>query len=522
MLNLNQILNKLQAEMIVLEKSLEESKKIINENTIKIKHYENVIIQKDQKIHKITNEFQVERESDSKIVTEYINAENYLLELVDEFTHGMKKIYSNDIDFKDVDIDDLPFCERFSNLLYNILLIIDFQKQFIMEQSNNQINQNPYNNECIIEEAENEEETENEGQNFQKHSELDNDTDEDNMSRINDKEILLNHVQQNENMRYHKQPDSIKGSSFHDHQFSSDARNDNDNNYDSRQSSDLLSDRIAKQSSDNDLYDSNGLQQEPSINKAKVTIQKELHKSLFSQNMLKINESPKISLLTDRSQKSSRYKTTSDGLDKTNDGSNTNLTAKANQNAYNPFHQDIVPNIFGLNARPSSCEVVSPTSESSRRSIRKDHLSKENRYQMEYCGLSEGNSEEWMSLESIVINKSGNHKHKASNSESAEEAFTPNFITKRSSWVNNLNNNEGKMDSAVFYKNNSKEIVPYDYRPPLVSGLYSEGNQFNEDQFEEEFSESMEGSEHMFSSNREDVEEFKTDLVFPKVSPKTN
>lgn len=65
-------------------------------------------------------------------------------------------------------------------------------------------------------------------------------------------------------------------------------------------------------------------------------------------------------------------------------------------------------------------------------------------------------------------------------------------------------------------------MIPYDYRPPLAPGVYSERNQFNEAQFEDEFSDSKEGSEHMFSSNREDVEEFKTDLVFPKVSPKTN
>lgn len=42
----------------------------------------------------------------------------------------MKKIYE-DITFKDLDEKDLTFCEWFSNLLYNILLIIDFQKQFM-------------------------------------------------------------------------------------------------------------------------------------------------------------------------------------------------------------------------------------------------------------------------------------------------------------------------------------------------------------------------------------------------------
>ena len=52
---------------------------------------------------------------------------------------------------------------------------------------------------------------------------------------------------------------------------------------------------------------------------------------------------------------------------------------------------------------------------------------------MEFLGKSERSSEGSMSLESIMIQKSGNHLHKTSNSESADEAFTPNFITKRSS-----------------------------------------------------------------------------------------
>jgi len=60
------------------------------------------------------------------IITEYINAENYLKELIDEFKNGMKRIYEDDINFKDLDEEDLTFCEWFSNLLYNILLIIDF------------------------------------------------------------------------------------------------------------------------------------------------------------------------------------------------------------------------------------------------------------------------------------------------------------------------------------------------------------------------------------------------------------
>ena len=68
---------------------------------------------------------------DAKVVDEYVNAENYLKELVEEFKNGMKKIYEDEVTFKDLDEQELTFCERFSNLLYNILLIIDFQKQFI-------------------------------------------------------------------------------------------------------------------------------------------------------------------------------------------------------------------------------------------------------------------------------------------------------------------------------------------------------------------------------------------------------
>ena len=68
------------------------------------------------------------------IVKEHINAEAYLKELVEEFKNGMKAIYQDDIQFKDLEDEDLTFCERFSNLLYNILLIIDYQKKFIKER----------------------------------------------------------------------------------------------------------------------------------------------------------------------------------------------------------------------------------------------------------------------------------------------------------------------------------------------------------------------------------------------------
>lgn len=52
-----------------------------------------MLVQKDQKMLQMKRDFQNQREADSKIVNEYINADNYLLELVDEFTHGMKRIY---------------------------------------------------------------------------------------------------------------------------------------------------------------------------------------------------------------------------------------------------------------------------------------------------------------------------------------------------------------------------------------------------------------------------------------------
>lgn len=67
------------------------------------------LVSQDLEITKIKHKYQAEKETDCKIVSEYINAENYLLELVDEFTHGMRKIYFNDIEFKEVDVEGLPF-----------------------------------------------------------------------------------------------------------------------------------------------------------------------------------------------------------------------------------------------------------------------------------------------------------------------------------------------------------------------------------------------------------------------------
>ena len=59
------------------------------------------------------------------MVEEYLNSENYLLELVEEFKYGMWEAYEDKIDFKNVDHPDMGLCSWFSNFLYNVLLIID-------------------------------------------------------------------------------------------------------------------------------------------------------------------------------------------------------------------------------------------------------------------------------------------------------------------------------------------------------------------------------------------------------------
>ncbi len=41
----------------------------------------------------------------------------------------MKEMYEGCIRFKAVESPDMGLCERFSNFLYNVLLIIDFQKR---------------------------------------------------------------------------------------------------------------------------------------------------------------------------------------------------------------------------------------------------------------------------------------------------------------------------------------------------------------------------------------------------------
>ena len=63
------------------------------------------------------------------MIDEYINSDNYLLELIQEFKVGMKEMYQGCIQFKEVENPDMGLCERFSNFLYNVLLIIDFQKR---------------------------------------------------------------------------------------------------------------------------------------------------------------------------------------------------------------------------------------------------------------------------------------------------------------------------------------------------------------------------------------------------------
>ena len=115
----------------------------------------------------------------------------------------------------------------------------------------------------------------------------------------------------------------------------------------------------------NSNYEFEDQSEEPVVNKTLVMLQKELHKTLFSPSLMKINESPKISLLTDRSKNILK-----DGVK-----NNKNINSDWRVGDKNPFKSNI-PNIFGMNIRPSSGEVVSPTSESSAHSTRKDHLSK--------------------------------------------------------------------------------------------------------------------------------------------------
>lgn len=95
---------------------------------MKIMEQDRRLREKDTEIEKLKwelDEWKRQQAAEKEIITEYINAENYLKELIDEFKNGMKRIYEDDIQFKNLDEEELTFCERFSNLLYNILLIID-------------------------------------------------------------------------------------------------------------------------------------------------------------------------------------------------------------------------------------------------------------------------------------------------------------------------------------------------------------------------------------------------------------
>jgi len=95
---------------------------------MKIMEQDRRLREKDTEIEKLKrelDEWKWQQAAEKEIITEYINAENYLKELIDEFKNGMKRIYEDDIQFKNLDEEELTFCERFSNWLYNILLIID-------------------------------------------------------------------------------------------------------------------------------------------------------------------------------------------------------------------------------------------------------------------------------------------------------------------------------------------------------------------------------------------------------------
>jgi len=64
---------------------------------------------------------------EQEMINEYLQTENYLLEICEEFKLGMKENFRGYIDFKDVD-NSMKFNDRFQNFLFNLLLIIDHQK----------------------------------------------------------------------------------------------------------------------------------------------------------------------------------------------------------------------------------------------------------------------------------------------------------------------------------------------------------------------------------------------------------
>lgn len=190
-------------------------------------------------------------------------------------------------------------------MLYNILLIIDFQKQLLVEQSNrnSQTAPNYLNNECIIEEDENEEDTEQDCRNTHKNDE-DTESDLGVVMRSHDKDLLFD-CQNTNSQRNSGQHEYQK----HEEIFTLQCKESPDGNYNSSQNYKLKVNHNARYSCDEHLSDSNHedeTHRDPPPHRAIPVLQNETHKSLFSPSLMKINESPKVSLLTDRSSNSSR------------------------------------------------------------------------------------------------------------------------------------------------------------------------------------------------------------------------
>lgn len=289
--------------------------------------------------------------------------------------------------------------------MYNILLIIDFQKQFIVDQQTFPQSTGYMENECIIEE-DNEEDTDDQNT-LRKQEEEANESEEEAFVQSNSVGILQNSQRQSQ-ISSQNQRESSKYSKI---ESNADAKRNNEqdesdedeevvlknnfnsnfslgnvlrnSNYSSNQNKGPEDEMVS--SSENEMSYNYQEEEEPVINKTLVMLQKELHKSLFSPSNMTINESPKVSLMSKKSKK----------ID--------------------------IPNIFGMNGRPSSGDIRPPTSEeSSRHSFRKDHLSRENQYQMfnnvnlkidkyenqmqdEDYSANLNSEEDIMSLESIII-----------------------------------------------------------------------------------------------------------------------
>lgn len=188
-------------------------------------------------------------------------------------------------------------------------MIIDFQKQFIVEQSNSgqHAGMGYYNNECIIEEADNEEDTENEAQNStRKYEDGEGESDDEVVMRSSELDILRTSQKDQQNYVYPKQELALHDKRANEqghNEFSLGDKEMRNNNYDSKDEEDSPEDINRQYSSDNDMFsEDQEMQEEPVVNKTLVMLQKDLHKSLFSPSLMKINESPKVSLMTDRSK----------------------------------------------------------------------------------------------------------------------------------------------------------------------------------------------------------------------------